>query len=54
MPASSELGPVELAPTAFGGRDLALTAYACDRSDRAGYAEHEEHSSKRLHGGQCK
>jgi hypothetical protein len=54
MAGSSELGPVELAPTTFGGRKLAFATQPCDRPDGARYAEDEQHSSKHFHAGQCK
>ena len=50
MAGSSELGPIELAPAAFGRRELTLAAQACDRTDRTRDPEHEQHPPEHLHG----
>src|SRR5207244_11370494 len=46
---SSELGPVELTPTAFGRRKLTLAPQACDHSDRSRHPQDEQRPSKDPH-----
>src|SRR5205085_33678 len=46
---SSELGPVELAPTALGRRKLALAPQARDHSDRSGHPQDEQRPPKDAH-----